>query len=153
MNETVHKKRIIGTYNKNNCLIGIHSKNLFSEYNPIKWKGNRPSDETRYPEIKETIERNRKVDGIIYLAKLDGKWVCYDGNHRLECLRSLSYEDKSFYILVDLLENCTEKDVINKFKILNQSIPVPEIHFYDDENEEELNRKKTVEYIVKYFFA
>ena len=105
----------------------------------IQWKHNRPPDIDRVKEIKQYIEKTKRVDGIIYLAELntDGKliYVCYDGNHRRLALKDI---DPSFQVLIHVLWNVNDAVVRERFISLNQANPVPELYMDDSSQNEHL---------------
>lgn len=89
------------------------------------WKYNRPLDEDRVKEIREWIAESKRVDGVIYLACIDGELVCYESNHRREALKGL---EGLHSILVDILWDATDEDVKKEFQRLNKAVSVPELY-------------------------
>lgn len=96
---------------------------------PIQlWKYNRPPDADRVTEIRVYMETSNRMDGMIYLAHLDRKLVCYESNHRRQALKEMTSVDKMAYILVDVLENATHEKIRDEFNRLNKAVSVPEIY-------------------------
>lgn len=93
-----------------------------------QWRFNRPPDMNRVEEIKKSIQNDTYVQGIIYIAEINNEFVCYDGNHRREALKTFTGD-----ILVNVLFNTTDKIIEERFKIINSSNPVPELYL-DDPN-------------------
>ena len=123
--------------------------NSLTELNVENWKFNRPADKKRVTKIA-TYHRNKTfIEGIIYVALIDGNYYCYDGLHRLEAVRIL--KDSCYYgsqkVIIDLWVNPTDGEVLDRFKALNSSVPVAEIYTQGDK---ELDLKKTLEGVVEY---
>ena len=97
----------------------------FAELKIKMWKYNRPLDEDRVKEIREWIDESKRVDGVIYLAFIDGELVCYESNHRREALKGL---EGLHNILVDILWDATDEDVKKEFQRLNKAVSVPELY-------------------------
>jgi hypothetical protein len=89
------------------------------------WKYNRPCDEQRVAEIRNWIATSKRVDGVIYLAYVDGEIVCYESNHRRLALEGLTGIHN---ILVDILWDATDEDVKEEFQRLNKAVSVPELY-------------------------
>ena len=97
---------------------------------PIKrWKYNRPEDSVRIAEIREWINKSKRVDGVIYLACIDNELVCYESNHRREALKGI---EGVYNIFVDVLWNAKDEDVKEEFLRLNKAVSVPELYISDE---------------------
>ena len=99
--------------------------------NVRNWEHNRPPDPARVDEISRGIWENKQCDGIIYVARLDGILICYDGIHRYEAIKQLMARDNSLSktsVLVFELREATHGKVLDHFRILNRCIPVPELY-------------------------
>jgi hypothetical protein len=93
---------------------------------PIKqWKFNRPPDTDRIAEIHQHIVKAKRVDGIVYLADVEGDIVCYESNHRREALKGVS---ECADILIDIMWRSTDEDVKEEFFRLNKCVPVPDLY-------------------------
>jgi hypothetical protein len=103
--------------------------NLFNELPIQKWKFNRPPDQERVDEIHQYILKEKRVDGLIYLACIKNKLVCYESNHRREALRGITDIDE---ILVDIIWNATDDMVKEEFRRLNKAVSVPDLFVSDD---------------------
>ena len=55
-------------------IINIESLMKFNIYN---WKFNRPINQSRIQPIVEYIEKHKRIEGIIYLAKHNDNYYCY----------------------------------------------------------------------------
>jgi len=118
---------------KNTSVGGVHGTHdiywipikVFNQL-PIKmWKHNRPTDKERVTEIHEYMKVSKRMDGIIYLAYLDGELVCYESNHRREALKGI---DEVNDILVDIMWNTTDQRIKEEFVRLNKAISVPDLY-------------------------
>ena len=118
---------------------GIHKVYLSSSKEIYKntkiWSKNRPVDKDRIKLMADYFTKNEHIDGIIYLAILDDEGiVCYDGNHRRE---SIKYIDDNYDVLVDVIEHPSESYLRDKFKSINQCVPISVL----DENTAEFTDK------------
>jgi len=95
---------------------------------PIKkWKKNRDPGEERIVFLRNGILETKRVDGIIYVASVDGDLVCYESNHRREALKGL--EGQGIHnILVDILWDATDEDVKREFRRLNDAASVSDLY-------------------------
>lgn len=111
------------------------------------WKHNRPVDYIKVQQIVKTIEDNNReqIEGIIYLALIDGKLFCYDGNHRLEAFKLLNGKIK---VLVNVKVYKKDEDIKKIFVELNKASPVSELYMEDPTEMNEI-RRKLIEGIVK----
>ncbi len=113
--------------------------------NTKMWEFNRPPDEVRVDEIVEYIKKYNNVEGIIYVAEIKDvnknfKYVCYDGNHRIEALRKINLD---IYVLIQVLWNASKEQIYNKFYNINKAISVPELYIKEN-NEIDLNNLKMI---------
>lgn len=120
-----------GPHGNDHYVLWIPPK-VFNEL-PIKlWKYNRPPDEDRVNEIRSYMEISKRMDGIVYLAHLDGELVCYESNHRRQALKEIEDVSGMAYVLVDVLEHATHEKIRNEFNRLNKAISVPELYTIDE---------------------
>jgi len=99
---------------------------------PIElWKHNRPADELRVAEIRNWIQESKRMDGIIYLACIQNKLVCYESNHRREALKGIDHQDIA-PILVDIVWNTDNEKVKQEFLRLNKCVSVPELYIAEE---------------------
>lgn len=96
------------------------------------WKYNRPPDLERVEEIRTFMKESKRADGLIYLACVDNKIVCYESNHRREALKSEMHSDMA-HILVDVIWNATDDQVKQEFFRLNKAVSVPELYVTNEE--------------------
>lgn len=99
---------------------------VFNQLSIDRWKFNRPPDEQRIKEIHEYMKTSKRVDGMIYLACINNKIVCYEANHRREALKGIEGMN---HILVDMIWNATDDVIKEEFTRLNKAISVPELYF------------------------
>lgn len=126
------------------------------------WQDNRPPDNVRIKEVKREIESSGRVQGIIALACLNNKMVCYDGNHRrlalLEILKDFPphlsdveiADTKSINVLISVIWNSSELSIYNEYALLNKSISVPLIYMRRPDKPIKTNDPSNIisEYIV-----
>ena len=108
------------------------SKDIYK--NTKMWSRNRPVDKERLKPMADYFTKHKHIDGIICLAILDEGIVCYDGNHRRE---SIQYIEEDYDVLVDVIEYPSELYIREKFKSINQCVPISVL----DENPEEFTQK------------
>ena len=125
----------IHSYSSNEKLYLLDAKTLYNHTE--SWRHNRPASQKRVAEIEETIQNGTYVDNIIYLAEIIDEnkkrsLVCYDGNHRREALRNSNGQR----VLVNIIFNSSDEEIKQRFIILNQSNPVPELYTTETDNTE-----------------
>lgn len=120
------------------------------------WHHNRQPDDNRVAQIKEYITQYKKIDGIIYLAALHDKLVCYDGAHRLAAINAIS-KDKpltwqgfgySPVLISFMFVGGREGVVIDHFRSLNAGLSIPDI-YTDAEGRED--KRKVVKAICSHY--
>jgi hypothetical protein len=116
----------------------------FNKLKITRWKFNRPPDKDRVTEIHEWMSRSKRMDGMIYLAEINGDLVCYESNHRREALVGLSSMNS---IIVDILWNANDDMIKDEFVRINKAVSVPEL--YIDNNATEFVNE--VQSAVKHF--
>jgi len=104
------------------------------------WSKNRPADMLRVKELKEYMKEHRRCPGVISIAMLGDRFVCYDGNHR-----RLALGPYVAHVVVDTMYNATEDEIMKEFVNINKSIGVPAIYI------EELSTKEEIELFVTSF--
>jgi len=116
---------------------------IFKQLDIKVWKFNRPPDMTRVEEIRETMKKNNRMDGMINLAYITHEGlVCYEGNHR-----RLALEGNEFVVFVEIIWDVTNEQVTEEFKRLNKSVSVPELYI----SETDATLKVEIEELVKEF--
>jgi len=121
-----------------------------SRFSIKNWHLNRPHDNTRLPEIIHQLKEQDYVDGIVYIAKKEDTYVCYDGIHRIEALKLLRHDIDctiDHKIIVHYTPIYNERAIKQRFESLNKCVPVPEIY---TSAHKELDVKNTIEIIIKY---
>lgn len=103
---------------------------VFSKLPIERWRYNRPPDESRVAEIREWMQTSQRVDGIIHLAAIGNKLVCYESNHRREAMKGLT---NLHNVLVDVLWDATDEEVKQEFFRLNKAVSVPDLYVTEDQ--------------------
>lgn len=129
-------------YRKNTGEVIYIAKSHYLTDKVHRWKFNRPPDEERVKDLIKYIKKNKRVDGIICIANLNDELICYDGQTRLEALK---YVSEIIDVLVECIEVGSNEELLERFKIVNKCIPVPDIYL---ENDNENILEKT-EWILK----
>ncbi len=129
------------------------SDGTFLTKNVKSWKYNRPPDNEKITEIVKVISETNcnSIEGIIYVAHIDGEYVCYDGNHRLEALKLLKTKK---LVLVDIMEASAHTEIKTRFVELNKSNPVSELYTIDEGDMQDKMREiieKVVDNLCKTF--
>lgn len=96
--------------------------NEFKKLSIQNYKYNRNPDIEKIKEIKNRIEKQRCVDGIIYLFIKNNEVYCYDGFHRANAIQfsNLEYED----IECQIIYNPIEEQIYDEFVALNKCDPI-----------------------------
>lgn len=116
--------------------------NKFPEF--VNWNKNRPPDEIRIRDIKEYYVRNNIsfIPGIIYAWDNNKELEIYDGIHRIIAAHELYITDnKQFTFLLHIIKTQNEDIIIENFKSINKSCPVPLMY---TELDEQINLIKRV---------
>ena len=103
--------------------------NIFNELGIERWKYNRPPDADRVAEIHAFIKQSKRVDGMLYLACVNKKLVCYESNHRREALVGIT---EVAPILVDIMWDATDEQVKTEFLRLNKAVSVPDLYVSEE---------------------
>ena len=86
----------------------------------LNWHKNRKVDFKKVQRMKKAIRDQNHVEGILYLAKYDNIYFCYDGIHRIRALQELS-KNASYACVVDIMDY-TEENIKNRLEILQKKI-------------------------------
>lgn len=108
------------------------------------WDNNRPPDQSRVAALRKHMAETHRCPGVICLAILRGKVVCYDGNHR-----RLALTDDVHHVLLDVMIDATDACVWKEFENVNKSVPVPVI--YTSTKEQDKLIKDKIETKVKWY--
>lgn len=127
-----NKEGVSGDHHGNNHYVYWIRAKVFNELPIEVWKYNRQVDQDRVNEIRAFMETSKRVDGMIYLAHLNDKLVCYESNHRRQALKEIANVDGFAYILVDVLEHATHEKIRDEFNRLNKAVSVPEIYVVNE---------------------
>jgi len=141
MNSQIFYKKLTGE-----TIYIIDSQVLVKHVN--KWKFNRPPDEERVKDLINYIKKNKRVDGIICIARLNNEFICYDGQTRLEALKYISTRIE---VLVEYIEVNSHEELFDRFKNINKCVPVPDIYLEND-NESTLEKTEWILNQLKHLF-
>ena len=111
------------------------------------WNGNRPHDPFRVEELKAYMETEWRCPGVICRAILNGRSVCYDGNHR-----RLALNPNVPFVVVDVMFNATEELIMKEFDNVNRSVPVPDIYVKPQEDTKQAIETWVNEFCIKYHY-
>lgn len=116
-------------YRNNNEYICLVENNNLENFTDI-WKFNRILNQHKIKDIIKTLSTKNIMDSIMYFYydKYTDKYICFDGNHRREALIVLSKRDINIKCLCYVYEELDEDDIIKKFKIINETTPIPDIY-------------------------
>ena len=148
---------------KMNYEVPNHGKYLFPSFETItklkfkKWEYNREPVACKIDEITDIILKNKRCEGVICVAKINGKYNCYDGWHRYSAIHKsleLNPDLKSCTVILFVLkdtknEELNKVNIIEHFKELNKCDPVSEI-FYEDPNSK---KRRIVEATRQYYHS
>jgi len=140
-----------------------HGKYVFPSFETVskfkfkKWIYNREPAECKVNEICDIIMKNKRCEGIIYVAKIDGKYNCYDGWHRYTAIQKSLQKNpdlKTCTVIIFVLNDTKNEDlnkvnIIEHFKELNKCDPVSEI-FYESPDS---RKRRLVEAIRQYIYS
>lgn len=142
------------------CVLNTSDLITFTE----TWKYNRKINQDKVEEIKKYIKHKLTLDSVLYFYMYNNKLICYDGNHRLQSLadlytlHNLNIKVCCFITIpVDPLN--IDVEIRDKFKLLNQNTPIPDIYLEIvnnlDKNDSFIQRKDIIEetfneYKIKY---
>ena len=115
---------------------------VFTKLPIERWRYNRPPDEGRVAEIREWMQTSQRVDGIIHLAAIGTKLVCYESNHRREAMKGLT---NLHNVLVDILWDATDEEVKQEFFRLNKAVSVPDLYVTEDQGAQYDELRQTVD--------
>jgi hypothetical protein len=146
---------ILHEYTCYHKVIKIKIKDLFTA-SFANWQYNRPADISRCEDIaRYTYISKQTIDNIILYVSFNNKTRTFDildGNHRYNALRILKEHNSkpldlitpsefgnnndaewlyNSYILLNIRINATEGELIELFKNLNKTIPVPDLYIRD----------------------
>jgi len=141
----------------------------------VNWEFNRPPDHTRCRDIAHYYYNSKRpMDTMFYMSfnNLTRKFDILDGIHRYTALkylreqngRSIDYIDSGYFgsnldatwlynqcVIVNIRFNALESDLIETFKSLNKSSPVPDLYIRDVAKEKrDLIESIVMKWQIKY---
>lgn len=167
---TFESSVILHNYSEIHKIVKVKVKD-FMNAPIVNWMYNRPPDMTRCPDIAKSIYHSRKpVDTMFYISfnHLKKVFEILDGVHRYTALKIIYQEncqtidlltpgdfgsnrDASWlfeeYIILNLHFNSTVGELIDIFKNLNKTNPVPDIYIRDTEKE----KKEIIEKVCNHW--
>lgn len=115
-------------FNKHNHIITLNSNEHYYKVNSNniktyieKWEHNRDLDNDKITMILNAFENKKLSPGIIYIAELNDKFICYDGNHRIEALNNINCD-----LICHVIFNATDKMIKNNTQNINKMTPTPD---------------------------
>lgn len=102
-----------------------------------QWKYNRNLNTDKIASICNTIKNKRILDTVLHFFYINDdekeRLICFDGNHRREALILLYKKYKlninvCCYIYKNYQSNNIDKEIVEKFHIINQMSPIPDIY-------------------------
>jgi hypothetical protein len=100
---------------------------------PVKnWRYNRTPDKARCREIAVHLQ-SKPIETVFYLASQKDKdiYEILDGIHRYTALKMVPIDyitGEITYVLLNIRYDATEGELVDFFKSLNKSIPVPDLY-------------------------
>ena len=116
----------------------------------VNWAENRPSCAKKIGEILDTLRNGTFIfSQPVYVGEIirdDGiKYVVYDGNHRVSALKQyckeigrIDRDTDDIPLYINLLRNRREKEITERFIILNKTTPLPDMYRLVDKTEAEV---------------
>jgi hypothetical protein len=142
------------------CVFDSSKLEEFSE----QWKYNRNLSNEKIQSICNNIKDKYILDTVLHFFYVNDngneKLICFDGNHRREAL-ILLYKKSTINIKVCCYiykckdVNHIDKEIVDKFNIINQMTPIPDI--YNDivnnlgSNDNLINKKNIIEEVYKSY--
>lgn len=160
--ENIHNNAIILKDNMSEYMCVFDSLKL--EEISEQWKYNRNLNTDKIKSIYNTIKDKLILDTVLHFFYVNDngieKLICFDGNHRREAL-ILLYKKDNFnikvccYIYMCKNVNCVDKEIVDKFKIINQMTPIPDIYndIIDnlDDNKILIDKKNIIEDVYNLY--
>ena len=91
----------------------INSRNI-KKYIIILWAHCLHLDPNMVKSIKNAFQNKTLTNNTIYIAKIDNKFICYDGNHTIEALNDVDYN-----LLCHVTFNCSYTSMETLYKNMN----------------------------------
>ena len=165
---------ILHEYSSSHKIIKLKIEDLLSA-KITNWEYNRPPDLTRCYDIARYIYRSKQIlDTMLYVSFNNKKqsFDIIDGIHRYSSLKLIQEQNKKqldlltpsefgnnndakwlfdSYILMNIRINSSDGELIELFKTLNKSNPIPDLYIRDTEKEKrDAIEKITNQFYVKY---
>jgi hypothetical protein len=133
--ELIENNSIILQENQNEYMCILNSS-ILEKYSE-QWKFNRNLSNDKINQIKSIIKNKSILDTVLhffyYNFNNEEKLICFDGNHRREAL-ILLYDIENIdikvccYIYKNITPTNLDKEIVDKFRIINQMTPIPNIY-------------------------
>ena len=136
---------------KNSSIHLYNLGELIQKYNVINWNMNRPPDEMRVTAIAEYFAGydNQCIPGIISTWLQGNTLHVYDGIHRF--VAALQQEMHHVNIIVSILSTDDEQLVIEDFRRLNSSNPIPMLYLQDNQEQKLMVCQLVADELVKNY--
>lgn len=93
------------------------------------WKYNRILNSEKITEIMECIRYRKFMDSFLYFfVDNNGKFVCFDGNHRREALILLAKQNIIIKCMCYIYHFDDDQQVAKQFQTINKNTPIPDIY-------------------------
>lgn len=115
------------------CVLDTSKLENFSE----QWKYNRNLSNDKIQSICNIIKDKYILDTVLHFFYVNDngveKLICFDGNHRREALILLYKKDNININVCCYIYKCQDinhidKEIVDKFRIINQMTPIPDIY-------------------------
>lgn len=143
------------------CMTVLDSEKL--DLYTDQWEYNRNLNLDKVNQIKEVVKNKMMLDTVLHICYdvRNNKLIVFDGNHRREALillhKTLKLNIKVCCYIYILDVPDINKEIFNKFKIVNQMTPIPDMYYDILEqlgNEQELvlmNKKDIIEEVFAQY--
>jgi len=135
-------KYSVSRYESDNSALYVLSVAKLTKLGIDSWKRNRVYDEKRVKAIRKHYKNGGVIDGIIYLAAIKDRLVCYDGNHRRLALELCDIKGS---VIVDIMWLSSDEAVCDRFNLINKAISVPTLYL-----ETKASKRKDIEELKAY---
>jgi hypothetical protein len=137
------------------CVLDSNILDKFTE----QWKYNRNLNMEKVDEIRKIASSKAILDTVLHFVYTDEKLICFDGNHRREALILLNKTQginvKVCCYIYKINHTDIDKEIVNKFKLINQMTPIPDIYteIIDnlESNQKLLDKKDIIEQVFQEY--
>lgn len=125
----------------------------------INWDSNREPDESKVNEIIQSIKNHKFSPQIIATFAKNDNFIIYDGGHRAAAYNKMleNQEDSKILqeyfsdsIIISVIIGAPIRYIVDRFKDINKSTPLPELYKEPLENNKEILRKLVPKVIIEF---